>query len=358
MQTTAKEHLTQPENQFKKIASGFVNEYVIDQHNWAHVDMLTSYFTRETSFEGDFAGQYLNKGIMLLGNVGSGKTLLMNIFQRLLFLRSGKTFLFKNLGTLSAEYKKDGDIVIFKSKRKDYLFDELGLDTEHINSFGNKINIVQELVRERYEDFINNGTLTHFTTNLVIEQIEENYGERTASRLTEMCNFIQMTSYDRRKDATPKKRQAPIKPETVGLQPEQQYEQSCIAIIAHLESVREAGRWLKFGLINNLSRIYYDFLADVGIINYSADKKTKTFQTACKQLMCAPNISEGLAHKEDWRIFRQAMQDETEIPRGNFFFKKVRDESKCELFKAFVMDVIENDKDIYKILNIQKPKEQ
>ena len=358
MQITTKEHSLQPEKQFKEIANCFVNEYKIDQHNWAHVDMLTSYFTRETSFEGDFAGQYLNKGIMLLGNVGSGKTLLMNIFQRLIMLRNDKTFLFKNLGTLSAEYKKDGDMVIFATKRKDYLFDELGLDTEHINSFGNKVNIVQELVRERYEDFINNGTLTHFTTNLVIDQIEQSYGERTASRLTEMCNFIQMTSYDRRKEATPKNRQAPIKPETVGLQPQQQYQQACLNIISHVESVGEAGGWLKFGEKDTMSLIYYDFLADKGIINYSADTKTKIFQRACKELLCAPDISDGLTHKKDWQIFKQAMRDETDIPRDNFFFEKMVRQSKKELFKEFVMDVIENDKDIYKILNIQKPKEQ
>jgi hypothetical protein len=50
------------------------------------------------------------------------------------------------------------------------------------------VNKMAEIILSRYERFTRTRCLTHFTTNLSADEIEERYGSRVRSRLREMCN--------------------------------------------------------------------------------------------------------------------------------------------------------------------------
>ncbi|MFO8000567.1 MAG: hypothetical protein R6U46_04930 [Marinilabilia sp.] len=55
---------------------------------------------------------------------------------------------------------------------------------------GQAFHVRAEIILSRYERFSRNRCLTHFTTNLSANEIEERYGPRVRSRLREMCNLI------------------------------------------------------------------------------------------------------------------------------------------------------------------------
>ena len=56
--------------------------------------------------------------------------------------------------------------------------------------YGNKVNVIEEIILDRYDLFRKHHLITHITTNLDVEDIKEKYGERVLSRMYEMFNFI------------------------------------------------------------------------------------------------------------------------------------------------------------------------
>ena len=80
-------------------------------------------------------------------------------------------------------------------------FDDLG-DEEAKNNYGNYREVMKDVIETRYEHFIDYGLLTHFTTNLDMDDIEKRYGSRARSRIMQMCNIIDIgtsvTAKDRR----------------------------------------------------------------------------------------------------------------------------------------------------------------
>lgn len=47
-----------------------------------------------------------------------------------------------------------------------------------------------EILITSYEEFINNGSITHLTTNISATEIEKAYGKRVRTRLRQMFNLI------------------------------------------------------------------------------------------------------------------------------------------------------------------------
>ena len=70
-----------------------------------------------------------------------------------------------------------------------YCFDDLGTESD-AKRYGNDCNVMAEVLLDRYDQFIRRGMITHLTTNLNAEALEDLYGDRVRSRLREMCNLI------------------------------------------------------------------------------------------------------------------------------------------------------------------------
>lgn len=47
-----------------------------------------------------------------------------------------------------------------------------------------------EILITRYEQFVDNNSITHITTNLAASEIENHYGNRLRSRMRNMFNLI------------------------------------------------------------------------------------------------------------------------------------------------------------------------
>lgn len=137
----------------------------------------------------------LNKGILLSGPVGCGKTTLMNLMKHI--TPTEHKFAVKPCRDISFEFIQDGYEVIhryskgklYESNFRNYCFDDLGTEN-NLKYFGNEYNVMAEIILSRYDLFISRKLQTHITTNLSASEIEKQYGNRVRSRLREMVNLI------------------------------------------------------------------------------------------------------------------------------------------------------------------------
>lgn len=131
----------------------------------------------------------LNKGILLLGPVGCGKTSFMQLFN--LITPKEKQYPVRATRDISSEFIKDGYEVLHKygKAHKVYCFDDLGVE-QSIKHFGNECNVMGEILLSRYDLLRNHSIITHATTNLNSDDLEKIYGNRVRSRLREMFNLI------------------------------------------------------------------------------------------------------------------------------------------------------------------------
>ena len=136
----------------------------------------------------------LAKGILFNGPVGCGKTTLMNLFRY--FANPDNHYVIKTTRDVAAEFNMDGYQVILKygkTHKKIYCFDDLGVEN-NMKYYGTECNTISEILLQRYDLMISEGTVTHATTNLNAEELEKLYGNRVRSRMREMFNLI---SFDR-----------------------------------------------------------------------------------------------------------------------------------------------------------------
>lgn len=136
-----------------------------------------------------------DKGILLVGPVGCGKTSLMMLISSLLSKK--RAFVIKPARNIIMEFSKEGYDVINRYSRAvrspaPICLDDIGVEPP-MRYFGDHINVIGEILLSRYDIFRSSQILTHGTSNLDADEIEQRYGQRVRSRLREMFNVI---SYD------------------------------------------------------------------------------------------------------------------------------------------------------------------
>ncbi|MDX9847003.1 MAG: hypothetical protein RBT74_08480 [Tenuifilaceae bacterium] len=173
------------------------------------------YFIQDPQFERIDGSYKLSKGLRVEGSVGVGKTMLFQVFKRILkeYLRT-ESFAFFSPIEVSGKFSTDGfDVIsshstncfhlvngqIDKTKPKTRLYDDLGCESQTTSHFGDKENVMEKILLLRYDMYKSFGMKTHITTNLNSKEIEMRYGCRVRSRLKEMTNAIYYPGEDRRK---------------------------------------------------------------------------------------------------------------------------------------------------------------
>ena len=186
-----------------KLQFGDKFQFIEDDLN--NIKKLICYFLRDEVMAANFNID-LEKGILLSGPVGCGKTTLMTLMRNV--AQQNNKFILKTCRDISFEFIKDGYQTIQKYSNgnnsqheyRNYCFDDLGVET-NLKYYGNECNVMAEILLSRYDMFISNKKFTHITTNLSATEIETAYGNRVRSRLREMCNLVafEIGSNDKRK---------------------------------------------------------------------------------------------------------------------------------------------------------------
>jgi hypothetical protein len=192
----------------------FNGQFRLDDHNTPVFDLLCYYFSESKDFIeiGTLMGlnnPSLNKGVILAGNFGRGKTWLMSLFRK----NNRQVFHVEHAKDISKSFHVGGEEAILRHYNKiknafndpAVLYQEYsGLCIEDIgredikNNYGNKTNVIADVMEARY---INKcmGPFFHGTTNMTAAQIGEFYGGMVQSRLRECVNFIELGGPDRRR---------------------------------------------------------------------------------------------------------------------------------------------------------------
>ena len=188
-------------NNLLKARGGSVKEFVVDEKNREVIELLTLYFSCDPQFEKKDKTYSLTKGILLCGQMGCGKTMLMRMFQK----NQNHPFQVKSCLQISTEYKdphEGGQRVVKRystmayngDDRIGYCFDDLG-DEVATGNFGDRFNMF-DILKPRYADLPFNAT--HATTNLNPAEKDEDGNPtgyfasdmRMRDRLKEMFNII------------------------------------------------------------------------------------------------------------------------------------------------------------------------
>jgi DNA replication protein DnaC len=150
-----------------------------------------------------------NKGILLTGPVGCGKTSLMKL---LVHLAPHKTS-YEIIPTRNIVFSFNAsgfETLEQYNQSKNYCFDDLGVEPTG-SHYGKDLNVLGEILLSRYDLFtktsqglsqrLSQNIKTHITTNLNAQEIEKRYGNRVRSRLRAMFNLISFNqnSIDKRK---------------------------------------------------------------------------------------------------------------------------------------------------------------
>lgn len=130
----------------------------------------------------------INKGILLSGPVGCGKTSMMKLLRYIvphqkpykMIPARNVVFGFNHLG-----YKTIQDY----GNSNYFCFDDLGVEPTG-RHYGKDCNVIGEIILSRYDLFLENKIKTHATTNLNAQELEERYGNRVRSRMRELFNLI------------------------------------------------------------------------------------------------------------------------------------------------------------------------
>jgi DNA replication protein DnaC len=140
---------------------------------------------------------YLHKVILLMGRIGCGKTSLMTLMRPLAAEPCRPHMV--SCREISFEFSRIGyDIISRYSKNaffpytdvpRVHCFDDLGLE-QIVNYWGNSCNVVGEILLSRYDLLISNKMITHVTTNLNSQELEDVYGNRLRSRMRVMFNLV------------------------------------------------------------------------------------------------------------------------------------------------------------------------
>ena len=169
----------------------FGKNFKIYENDMQILYKLSVYFIKdEVSCEK--LGIDLNKGVLLSGPVGCGKTSLMKLLRNIVphfkpyevIPTRNITFGFNNIGFKTIEEF---------GNNKFFCFDDLGVEPIG-RHFGKDCNVMGEVLLSRYDLHCHpepcRRVLTHATTNLNAEELEERYGNRVRSRMRLLFNLI------------------------------------------------------------------------------------------------------------------------------------------------------------------------
>ena len=155
----------------------------------------------------------LDKGIYIAGNTGTGKSWALEIMT--VYATIDKIQVYYGRGydgkdiigclhwmnvrtdTMCEEYSREGSYDKYK-QWKVLGIQDLGAEPPESLYMGNRVDVMRMILEYRGDQ---TDRITLITSNLPInhQKLIDRYGDRVASRLTEMCNYFEIRGSDRRK---------------------------------------------------------------------------------------------------------------------------------------------------------------
>jgi DNA replication protein DnaC len=175
-----------------KIGNVEYTSIVINGNTLKHAS--TNYLVREfyQYLTGGESNLHLNKGMLVSGSIGVGKTLLLVGLTQAINAISRKKILHLHANELPDFIKDEKFNTLYK---KPLYIEDIGRELKEYNHYGTVYNPFYDLMMIRYK----HGSWTFGCSNLKLESMQELYGRFIASRMQSMFNIIYLTGESKRK---------------------------------------------------------------------------------------------------------------------------------------------------------------
>ena len=137
-----------------------------------------------------------SKGLILTGIEGTGKTLAIEVVKNLIYKYGDESrrFTIVRYEKVVEEYREFNNEVFEMygyGKNRDICFDDfLTTDNRQRSDYGERVQLADMLIKDRYSAYKNFGLLTHITTNQNLESLKQIMSPSAYDRLVEMNHFI------------------------------------------------------------------------------------------------------------------------------------------------------------------------
>lgn len=182
--------------------------FIVDQENKEIVLEMLAYFSKSEKFGKLVKNEAsLDKGILLFGECGLGKSDLFEVFRRMgKFLASYgymqmffKSYTAKDLVNNKIELSKKVNerflnFVKIDSEKGNLYIDDVGTEQKFFAQ-----EVIADTIQQRYIKSKQKPLKTFITTNETPSQLSERYGRQVEDRLREMFNIIKWEGDSRRK---------------------------------------------------------------------------------------------------------------------------------------------------------------
>jgi len=166
-------------------------EFIRNEHNELLIKAICYFLSSDPRFETELNFSF-NKGLMLIGESGTGKTEVI----RAVANNPLWPIRIHSIIDIIFTVKQIGECEL--NTQQLLMIDDVGTEAEVVNHYGTKMTWFKDFIETYYLTYRSyNGLI--ITTNLGGAQIEARYGYRVRSRLREMFNQIQLTGNDLRK---------------------------------------------------------------------------------------------------------------------------------------------------------------
>lgn len=186
--------------------------FEVDENNAKVLSFLLYYFNGCLLAEKVFPNEdyKIHKNLLLVGEPGTGKTMLMQIFSDYLRLtRNPNRFQNLSVTQMMNYYKMNGHIDLysynegqskgFKPEPFNICLNDIGLETENQKSYGTSLDsVIDEFLYARYEIYQQFGKKYHITSNLSIADFKRRFEGRLIDRFKSF-NVIPLIGESRRK---------------------------------------------------------------------------------------------------------------------------------------------------------------
>ena len=286
------------------------------------------------------------KGVLILGNPGSGKTFIMDCLQKIIPLDENG-FLKVNVLDVVLEFNLGGHKIFNLRSKHNVFYDDLG--TEDKGKFYSEyVEVFEKFIQFRYELWRSKGIITHFTSNDTAAELFKRYGLRCKSRLQEMFDIVVIGGNQNYEDRRTRNN-------FIGYpsiyHPQKQKKTEMELTEKEIENIMIQGAREKFetfkknGIVSDPGNSSYKYLTYKKLINISIQRKNELMwegqQTLIfdaekrKALNFNKEIERGIdefieqiqGNDQDFRIKAKAM----EIALNNFFRELVEQDKTLEI---------------------------
>ncbi|MBN2481027.1 MAG: hypothetical protein JXB19_04750 [Bacteroidales bacterium] len=211
-------------NLFVKRCRKFEPQFKLDEDCEPVINKFCQYMRKDPAFLTHNKKYSFEKGILLRGRIGCGKTLIMRAASDLLqtfesFIPGYKeghtplhpyyktTFEVVEVSSVTEKFIMRGYEGFYKSQfdhnnsilEEAICFDDLGSEPCPVSYYSNSIDLIGEILMKRYKSFKETGRpVTFATSNLDVKNLKEFYNERVFPRMRELFNDIVLSGNDRR----------------------------------------------------------------------------------------------------------------------------------------------------------------